>query len=171
MPILIEGERVVTDDWTLIEDAADVATSNRIIVPGAFAAAHAPALFREGREIGVWLPGDAEPDEIVGLLNRIKLIAIRFPAFNDGRGLSLAVLLRNRYGFTGELRAIGEVHEDLLHYMRRCGFNSFQLPDGRDPAVALAALRSLSDFYQGSVIDPRPAFRRVARGSRPTRTV
>lgn len=171
MPSLIEDGRVVTDDWTLIEDGADAADSNRIIVPAAFAAAHAIQLFRNDREIGVWLAGDAEPDEIVGLLNRIKLIAIRFPAFNDGRGLSLAVLLRNRYGFTGELRAIGEVHEDLLHYMRRCGFDSFQLPDGRDPAVALSALHSLSDFYQGSVVDPRPAFRRLARGSKPTRAV
>jgi uncharacterized protein (DUF934 family) len=171
MAILIEGERVVTDDWTLFEEAADVSAANRIIVPAAFAAAHAPTLFGEGREIGVWLSGDTEPDEIIGLLNRIKLIAIRFPAFNDGRGLSLAVLLRNRYGFNGQLRAIGEVHEDLLHYMRRCGFDSFQLPDGRDPAVALAALHSLTDFYQGSVIDPRPAFRRIARGSRPIRAV
>jgi uncharacterized protein (DUF934 family) len=171
MPILIDGERIVADDWTFIEDATDVSDANRIIVPAAFAAAQAPSIFGDDREIGVWLPGDAEPDEIVGLLNRIKLIAIRFPSFNDGRGLSLAVLLRSRYGFVGELRAIGEVHEDLLHYMRRCGFDSFQLPDGRDPAVALAALHSLSDFYQGSVIDPRPAFRRVARGSKPTQAV
>lgn len=171
MPTLIKGERVVADDWTLIEDPASLSYSNRIIVPAGYAAAHAPVLFRNGHEIGVWLPGDAEPDEIVALLDRIALIAIRFPAFNDGRGLSLAVLLRTRYGYAGELRATGEVHEDLLHYMRRCGFDSFQLPDGRDPAVALDALHALSDFYQGSVIDPRPAFRRVARGARQTQAV
>ena len=95
----------------------------------------------EARVIGIWLPGDGEPDEIESLLPKAPLIAIRFAAMNDGRGLSLAVLLRTRFGYTGELRAIGEVHEDVLHYLRRCGFDSYQLPDGHDPAIALAAMR------------------------------
>jgi uncharacterized protein (DUF934 family) len=165
MPTLIKGGRVVADDWMFVEATPDDGAMARIILPIEYALAHIEGLQRGGREIGVCLPGDAEPDQILPLLPHISLIAIQFAAFNDGRGLSLAVLLRSRHGFRGELRAIGEVHEDVLHYMHRCGFDSFQLPDGRDPTIALKALNSLTDFYQGSVKDPLPAFRRVTRGT------
>ena len=77
--------------------------------------------------------GDSEPNELIGLLDRIALIAIRFSTVNDGRGLSIAVILRTRLGFKGELRAIGEVHEDVLHYMRRCGIDSYELPGRTRP--------------------------------------
>lgn len=99
---------------------------------------------------------DAEPDSAVA---NAPAIAINFPAFNDGRGLSLAVLLRTRLGFTGELRAVGDVHQDILHYMRRCGFDSYLLPDGRDPQQALRLLTPYSAHYQASVEDPQPHFR------------
>lgn len=94
------------------------------------------------------------------------LITIDFPAFNDGRGLSLAVLLRTRFGFTGELRAVGDVHPDLLHYLQRCGFDTFDLPEHRIGPAAdqLRSLAPYSDYYQASVQQPEPAFRRVARG-------
>lgn len=164
MPTLIRDGRVVADEWILRDEITDDIVASRTIVPAAYAVLHAETLFTSNREVGIWLAGDAEPEEIAPLLKKASLVAIRFAALNDGRGLSLAVLLRTRYGFTGELRAIGEVHEDVLHYMHRCGIDAYQLPDGHDPTVALAALKSLSDFYQGSVIDPRPAFRRVARG-------
>ena len=65
------------------------------------------------------------------------MIAINFPAFSDGRGLSLAVLLRTRFNYAGELRAVGDVHPDVIHYMKRCGFDTFQMPEGRTlPAAA-----------------------------------
>jgi uncharacterized protein (DUF934 family) len=92
-------------------------------------------------------------------------IAIEFPAFNDGRGLSSAVLLRTRFGYTGDIRAVGQVHEDILHYMVRCGFTSAEVPDERDVETALACIKPYSDFYQQSVVQPEPQFKRVARGS------
>jgi uncharacterized protein (DUF934 family) len=164
MPTLIKGGRVVSDEWALVEEVADGPVAAHTIVPASYAVSHADSLFRNGREIGVWIAGDGEPDELAGFLDRIPLIAIRFSTLNDGRGLSIAVLLRTRLGFKGELRAIGAVHEDVLHYMRRCGFDSYELPDGHDPNVAISAMGPYSEYYQGSVIDPRPAFRRVARG-------
>lgn len=164
MPTLIKGGRVVSDDWTLREEIADGAITPHTIVPASYALAHTDEVFDSADEIGIWLPGDDEPGEIAALLPKVALVAIRFPTMNDGRGLSLAVLLRTRFGFKGELRAIGEVHEDVLNYMHRCGIDSYQLPDGHDPKIALAAMNSLTDFYQGSVVDPRPAFRRIARG-------
>ena len=107
------------------------------------------------------LEGEAEPD---AAYVDASAIAIEFPAFNDGRGLSLAVLLRTRYGYTGELRAVGAVHEDILHYMTRCGFDAFELPDERDAHTALDVIEPYTGQYQGSVTQPEPAFRRVNRG-------
>ncbi len=117
-------------------------------------------------------------DEPEAAHTRAPLIAINFPAFSDGRGLSLAVLLRTRYGFEGELRAVGDVHPDVIHYMKRCGFDTFQMPEGRKlpPAAndangdgargnGASTLAPYSDYYQASVIHPEPAYRRVRRGA------
>lgn len=164
MPTLIKNNAVVSDAWQIVQDGLEATGRSRVIVPAPYAVSHASTLFSDAREIGIWLEGDAELDDVVALLDRVALIAIHFPAFNDGRGLSLAVLLRTRFAYHGELRAIGDVHTDILHYLRRCGFDSYLLPDGRDPATALSALDSLTDFYQGSVAQPLPAFRRVERG-------
>jgi phosphoadenosine phosphosulfate reductase len=90
----------------------------------------------------------------------LSLIAVDFPAFKDGRGFSTATLLRSRYGFRGDLRAIGDVVLDLLFYLRRVGFSSFHLRADQDRAAAAAALRSFSDVYQASVDQPLPYFRR-----------
>ena len=106
--------------------------------------------------LGVKLAVDAEVDE---RWLAAPLIAIDFPAFNDGRGLSLAVLLRSRLGYAGELIAVGAVHEDLLHYMRRCGFNGYVLE--KDAAPREATLHPYSDYYQASAVEPRPADRRM----------
>ena len=100
---------------------------------------------------------DAEPEKAWA---SASLIAVDFPALTDGRGLSLAALLRQRVGYEGDLRAVGAVHEDLLHFMLRCGFSSFELPAERDPAIALELLAPYSDHYQGSVMDPLPALLR-----------
>ena len=166
MPTLISHGAVVADDWVLIDEVAGGSVNARSIVPAAYALAHADTLFEANKQIGVWLAGDAEPEDLRPILDRIALIAIRFTSLNDGRGLSIAVLLRTRLEYRGELRAIGAVHEDVLHYMRRCGFDSYQLPDGRDAAVAIAALGPYSEYYQGSVVEPQPAFRRITRGTR-----
>ena len=107
------------------------------------------------------LAGDAEPEEAYA---NAAAIAVDFPAFNDGRGLSLAVLLRTRYNFAGELRACGAVHEDIAHYMVRCGFDNLELSEGRNAATTLSALFPYSANYQASVTQPEPAFRRAARG-------
>ncbi|MFK7913190.1 MAG: DUF934 domain-containing protein [Pseudomonadales bacterium] len=118
--------------------------------------------FDPARDHGLWLGIDAEPEVA---LSAVELIALEFPAFNDGRGLSLAVLLRSRYGYTGELRAVGETHPDLLHYMQRCGIDTVLLPEPHDFASAQAAFNPYSDYYQASVSNPEPAFRRLRRGA------
>ncbi len=164
MPTLIRGSKISSDDWQIVEGEPAASSGSNLIVPAAYAIAQRSAVLEGRLKIGVWLDGDAEVENVADLLPRLPIIAIKFPTFNDGRGLSLAVLLRTRHAFTAELRAIGDVHTDMFHYLMRCGFDSYVLPDGRDPRTALATLNALSDFYQGSVVEPRPAFRRVARG-------
>ena len=117
---------------------------------------------------GLLLSVDAEPE---ARFADAEVIAIEFPAFNDGRGLSLAVLLRTRMGFTGELRAVGKLNLDILHYLARCGFDSVVLDDvsvleaGHHHRTHANLLAPYSDNYQASVVEPEPAYRRVRRGA------
>jgi uncharacterized protein (DUF934 family) len=91
---------------------------------------------------------------------QIDMIAVDFPKFADGRGFSIAYLLRQRLGFTGELRAHGPLLRDQLYYLKRVGFNAFTLREGQDLHAALASLNDFSVPYQGSVDEPRPLFAR-----------
>ncbi len=108
------------------------------------------------------LPCDAEPE---ATFTAASAIAIELPAFNDGRALSLAVLLRTRIGFEGDLWAVGDVHEDLAHYMVRCGFTHLSLSNEGGAERALQRLKPYTDHYQASIIEPQPAYRRVPRGA------
>lgn len=84
-------------------------------------------------------------------------IAIDFPAMTDGRGLSLAVLLRNRLGYRGELVARGSVHQDIVHFLARCGFDAIELPDEERLETALKWIDPHTGYYQPSVISSKSA--------------
>lgn len=84
------------------------------------------------------------------LEQHVRLIAVDFPAYTDGRGYSLAQLLRQQYGWQGELRAVGDVMIDTMHYLARCGFDSFLVKPGHNPQQALAALATFTHDYQKS---------------------
>ena len=101
-----------------------------------------------------------DPRSLAERLPGLKLIAINFPKHGDGRGYSIARLLRERYGYKGELRAIGVVARDHLQLMAQCGFDSFQLREGEDAQAALAAFGDISEAYQASAAQPVPLFRR-----------
>jgi uncharacterized protein (DUF934 family) len=104
-------------------------------------------------------PGD-DPALVADRLGCVARIEVNFPKFGDGRGYSIARLLRERYGYKGELRAVGAVVRDHLFYMESCGFDAFELREGEDPAEALAAFDDFSESYQASVTRPLPLFRR-----------
>ena len=87
---------------------------------------------------------------------------IDFPQFTDGRGYSHARLLRERYRYAGELRAIGDVQRDQLYYLAQCGFDAFAIPDSRDAEDALQGFVDFSDGYQATAIRA-PWFRRRHR--------
>ncbi|MEG7363291.1 DUF934 domain-containing protein [Pseudomonas citronellolis] len=109
---------------------------------------------------GVWLGPDDDPQRLVGRLDKLPLIAIDFPSFRDGRGYSLAYLLRRRLGERGELRAVGEVLRDQLAHLRQCGFDAFAVRADKSVEDALKGLAGLSVLYGRSAIEPRPLFRR-----------
>lgn len=113
-------------------------------------------------DIGVWLDSHDEPETLEGLANELPLIAVNFPKFSDGRGYSIARLLRERYGYSNELRAIGDVLLDQLQFMKRCGFDSYALREDKDSAKAAACLNFFSNSYQAATDTDIPLFRRRA---------
>jgi len=154
-------DRKITDDhWRLIETGEAVAANGDIIVPLAlWLDQRAQLTARSGRS-GVWLaPGD-EPRLLAADTGILPLIALRFPQFADGRGYSSARLLRQRYGFAGELRAIGEVLRDQLFYLERVGFNAFAIKPGKSIEDALNGFGDFSDAYQASAMQPAPLYQR-----------
>ena len=101
-----------------------------------------------------------DPALLAGAVGRAGVIAVNFPKFGDGRGYSIARLLRERCGYKGELRAVGEVARDHLHAMAQCGFDAFALRAGEDPQEALKAFGDFSEQYQATAAQPAPLFRR-----------
>lgn len=112
---------------------------------------------------GVWLAAGDDPHEAAPWLAGAALVAIDFPVFTDGRGYSSAYWLRTRLGWAGDLRAVGDVQRDQLHYLRRVGFTSFALREDRSAHAAIGAFDEFSESYQASVVPELPAF--VRRGS------
>ena len=103
-----------------------------------------------------------DPALLAGALAAVRVIAVNFPKYGDGRGYSIARLLRERYGYQGELRAIGVVARDHLHAMAQCGFDTFELREGEDAQMALAAFGDFSEAYQANAVQRVPLFRRRA---------
>jgi uncharacterized protein (DUF934 family) len=164
MALLKDNKVVENDPWTLIKDDQPVPAKGDVIV--GFTRFDRDDVDYEARAGRFGLRIDPEDDltQVVTHLPKVGLVAINFPKFGDGRGYTKARLLRERYGYKGELRAVGEVLTDQLFYLLRVGFDAFQLADGKDTHAALEAFRTFSVTYQGAVDEPRPLYRRAQRG-------
>ncbi|MCY4059112.1 MAG: DUF934 domain-containing protein [Gammaproteobacteria bacterium] len=143
---------IIPDSWTFAEEGP--------ARPGLIAPIN--AWLESPGGAGVWVEADAVPEEVAPALLQAPVIAVRFPAFADGRGLTFGKLLRTRYGYDGELRAFGDIVPDLTEYMYRCGFNAFVLANRRQAEAAIACIQRMSDHYQGSFRQPLPPYRRTA---------
>lgn len=113
--------------------------------------------FNAGGGSRVRIEAGEEIDALADQLASIEVVALDFPAFSDGRAYSSASILRRTYGFTGEIRAVGDVRVDQLEQMVRCGFDAFDLADGQDTALAAEKLTGFTYSYQ-STIDRKPLF-------------
>jgi len=165
MATLIKEQRIVADSWRLLSrgpkgELPEAPTQGDVIVPLALWLERREVFLAYPGKLGVWLDANEGPESIAADLQRFALVAVNFPKFGDGRGYSIARLLRERYGYKGELRAIGDVLHDHLHFMKQCGFDAFALREDQDAQAALGALDTFSDGYQTSVLRPVPLFRR-----------
>lgn len=156
------GPQIVVDHWQRLADDDPMPTLD--VLPVVVSAERAR---RERAELdawlgkwGVWIPGDADPEVIAREFAERPLIAIVVPKFSDGRHFSTARLLRERYGYAGDLRAVGNVLPDQLQFMRRCGYSSFELQPGKSLETGLRTIGEMTVFYQGCADDPRPLYRR-----------
>ncbi|MDP6437861.1 MAG: DUF934 domain-containing protein [Gammaproteobacteria bacterium] len=109
---------------------------------------HRDELISRTEPIGVCLKSDEKPDEIAADLEYFAVIALEFPTFRDGRPYSYARLLRERYGYTGELRAVGDVLLEQLHFMHRVGFDAFSIADDDAVRAWEIAAADVSVWYQ-----------------------
>lgn len=168
MAMLIRNAKPANDSWQRLEPVPDggqptIPEQGDLLVPLALWQSSAGALLgRPSGRVGVWLAPHEDPALIADSLDALGLIAVHFPQFTDGRGYSTARLLRERHGWKGPLRAIGDVQRDQLFYLFRCGFDEFLLADGEDGRAALSAFGDFSEAYQASVERPLPLFRRRA---------
>lgn len=164
MPKLIKDNAIIDDSWTLLEEdlTLDGLSNGNIIVPIAFWLQNKAALIERVGETGVWLNGDEDPAQLADDTATLPLIAINFPVFTDGRGFSTGRLLRERYGFKGELRATGYFLRDQMCYLGRCGFSAFTPPAEANVEGFLKSLHDFTEFHQSAVDQPIPLFRRRA---------
>ena len=153
MPRLISNGALVEDDWLPADPDARAPSDQQILSLEQWLELPDKA----GRAVQLE-PGQA-PAPLLDHLDNIPLIAIDFPVFTDGRGFSYARALREG-GFKGELRACGHFIRDQLTYLRRCGFDAFQMTDESALEDALDSLSDFSEHYQAAVDQPLPLFRR-----------
>ena len=164
MSTLIKGRRIAADRWTMVHAAGELPADGDVIVPLSSWNTERERLGTRAGRVGVLLRPEDDPAELGAYLSHLALVAIEFPHFTDGRGYSTARLLRERLGYRGELRAVGDVGRDQLFYLSRVGFDAFALREGDRPEQALGAFEDFSEAYQTSVDRLQPLFRR--RGGR-----
>lgn len=168
MAQLIKHGIAATDSWQILElgegEAPETVAlpDGDIIFPLAVWQARKDEIVSRPT-IGLLLQPADRVEDVAGELASFNLIAVNFPKFVDGRGYSTAALLRQRYGYTGELRAVGDVLHDQLFFMRRVGFDSYALKDGKSLDYAITAgFKPFTEAYQGATDQAQPYFRRRA---------
>lgn len=163
---LINAEQIVSNDpWLLIrgesaaeELAAQLSSDQPLIVEWSLWLDNKEALAARQAEVSVLIDGSTDWDAFSAEAKNFTLVAIDFPSFADGRGFSQARLLR-REGFSGEIRAVGDVTWDRLRYMKRCGFDTFSIAEDRYAEGIFESFSEINVCLQGSADDPRPIYR------------
>ena len=169
MAQLIKNRTATVDSWKTLEIVEDETAENvqlptgDVIFPLAVWQARKAEIISCHKRIGLLIQADERVEDIAADLEYFVIIDVNFPKFVDGRGYSTASLLRQRYKYQGELRAVGDVLHDQLFYMQRVGFDSYALKDGKDVVHAIQkGFTTFGDAYQASTDQPQPYFRRRA---------
>jgi uncharacterized protein (DUF934 family) len=159
MPKLIRlteaGAAWADDRFTAVPDD-EAAPEGDIIVSLKRFQAEGEALQAHGRDVGVRIEPNEAVEDLAYDLPRIPVVALAFPKFRDGRAYTSASLLRERLGYAGEIRAVGEVSREQAGFMVRCGFDAFEPSDGSTPEQWTEATHRFRHVYQRAA-DHRPA--------------
>lgn len=164
---IIRGREIVEDHWQHVLDAEDMLETpdlpqgNIIVSPSRWRGQRNTLLARDS-DLGLRLGAQEKVDAIACDLYRFTLIALEFGVFTDGRGYSQARLLRERYRYGDEIRAVGEFLPDQLFFMERCGIDAFEIPEGQDIRQALRAFLEITVVYQPAA-DGQALCRQVPR--------
>jgi uncharacterized protein (DUF934 family) len=158
--MLSHGE-VAADNWTVLQQPVETLPAGDMLVPLSYWLEHRSELSQQAGQIGVWVDSDEEIETLVDDLPQLPVVALNFPKFADGRGFSSARLLRDRYDYQGEIRAICNVIQDQLFMLQRCGFSQFSLAPEVDLQAAAKSLSDFSDGYQTSADQEQPLFKRL----------
>lgn len=159
MPLLKDGKEI-TDIWVFVEDEAELSPGGCFTVSlGRFLSEHDMLLARN-EDVGVRLGPADDPELLKPFLGQINLVEVEFPKYTDGRGYSIANLLRRRLGYEGELRAVGEVLRDQLGFMQRAGFDQVELQADNAEQKYAAATSEFSEVYQATADDRATIFER-----------
>jgi uncharacterized protein (DUF934 family) len=166
MPMLIKlADGVFSqaqDDYVRLGDDEPVTGADAIVSLGRLLSGK--GIRADGMRLGVWLEPEDEVEALEGRLDEIDLVALAFPKFRDGRAFTSARLLRERLGFTGEVRAVGDVLLDQAGFMVRCGFDAFSPADGSTVEAWAAAAGRHRHVYQRAADGRAPAFAERGRG-------
>lgn len=153
--LMRDGARVTDDPWIIVADDETLPADGDLVVSIARLKADGEALLqRKDGELGVLIAPEEAVEDIAAFTARLALVMVHFPSFRDGRGYTTARLLRERFGYRGEVRAVGDVLEDQLFFMMRCGFNSFDLR-AIDPEAAFARAQARFTHVYQSAADAR----------------
>ena len=159
MRSVIKNRHIVADQWQYLADDAEMLTGPVIISQTRWRQERA-ALLARNEPVGVCLPNTANVADLADDLSILALVALEFPKFTDGRAYSQARLLRERYGYPGEIRATGDVLRDQLFFMARSGFDAFELRADRSLEDALEAFSEFNESYQPAADQRLPLYRR-----------
>jgi len=146
MPLIKNGE-FIEDSFVTVGDE-DALPEGAVIVSLERWLAERDTLRGRNTPIGVRLQSGQEPDVIASDLGNIALVALEFPVYRNGRAYSYARLLRERYGYKGELRAVGNVLRDQFHFMVRCGFDTLEVADNITPEIWAEHVSPFTYSYQ-----------------------
>ncbi|MFQ5764931.1 MAG: DUF934 domain-containing protein [Rhodospirillales bacterium] len=147
MPLLKNG-KLIDDPWTHVPDEVAIPASGPVIVGLKRWREERDQLIERGDPVGVRLQSDHAASDVADDLDHLGVVALAFPVFRDGRGFTLARRLRERYGYKGEIRAIGNVLRDQYLFMRRCGFDALEVRESETEEDWKKATEAFSVFYQ-----------------------
>lgn len=156
---IIKDRAIIEDAWRHLTDE-EIPSNGKVSVPFARWQVERDVLAGRDGEIGVRLSGVEPLDELAADLGQLQLIVLEFPKFTDGRCFSYARLLRERYGFAGEIRASGDFLADQIYYMARVGINAFEYQGPEPLEQILRQLEIFSVRYQPAVDDQGLLFSR-----------